>query len=141
VLFAAQKRGELATTGAYGRLRHPQYMGLILIMVGFLLQWPTLATLIMFPVLVVVYRRLALREERDVRAAFGAAYDTYAAATPRFLPHVRNLSETTMAMAPNDTARYAGDGAHRPAFAGSEGGAPSQPGIQQPAGHMGHHPS
>ena len=93
VLFAAQKRGELATTGAYAHLRHPQYLGLILIMVGFLLQWPTLATLIMFPVLVVVYRRLALREERDVRASFGAAYDAYAATTPRFLPHLRNLSE------------------------------------------------
>jgi protein-S-isoprenylcysteine O-methyltransferase Ste14 len=75
VLFAAQKQHQLALTGAYARIRHPQYTGLILIMVGFLLQWPTLATLVMFPVLLYVYRRLAIREERDVRAVFGAAYD------------------------------------------------------------------
>jgi protein-S-isoprenylcysteine O-methyltransferase Ste14 len=91
VLFAAQKQGKLAESGAYARIRHPQYTGLILIMVGFLLQWPTLATLVMFPVLLYVYRRLAIREEREVRAQFGAAYDAYAARTPRFLPHLREV--------------------------------------------------
>jgi protein-S-isoprenylcysteine O-methyltransferase Ste14 len=88
VLFQAQRERRLATGGAYARVRHPQYLGLILIMVGFLLQWPTLATLVMFPVLVVVYRRLALREERDVCAECGAAYDAYAANVPRFLPRL-----------------------------------------------------
>jgi protein-S-isoprenylcysteine O-methyltransferase Ste14 len=91
VLFAAQKHGELAWTGAYARIRHPQYTGLILIVVGFLLQWPTLATLVMFPVLVVFYRRLAIREEHDVRSAVGPIYDDYAARTPRFVPHLREL--------------------------------------------------
>ena len=91
VLYAAQKEGVLATTGPYARIRHPQYDGLILVMVGFLLQWPTLATLVMFPILLLVYRRLAIREERDVRAELGAAYDSYAAETPRFVPHLRTL--------------------------------------------------
>ena len=86
VLFAAQKEGVLATTGPYARVRHPQYVGLILIMSGFLLQWPTFATLAMFPILFYVYRRLAIREEQDVAAAFGPAWRAYAAATPRFLP-------------------------------------------------------
>ena len=88
VLFAAQSAGELAITGAYARVRHPQYLGLILIMVGFLLQWPTFATLAMFPVLLIVYWRLALREERDGRTDFGVLYDDYASRTPRFLPHL-----------------------------------------------------
>jgi methanethiol S-methyltransferase len=88
VLFAAQSAGELATQGAYARVRHPQYLGLILIMAGFLLQWPTFATLAMFPVLLIVYWRLALREERDVRTEFGALYVDYASRTPRFLPHL-----------------------------------------------------
>ena len=91
VLYAAQKDGRLATTGAYARVRHPQYLGFILIMVGFLLQWPTFATLAMFPVLLLVYRRLAMREERDVRAEH-PQYEGYAAATPRFLPRVRRVS-------------------------------------------------
>ena len=85
-LYTAQKKGELATTGPYARVRHPQYLGFILIMVGFLLQWPTLATLAMFPILLVVYRRLAIREEREVSAEFGDTWGRYASVTPRFLP-------------------------------------------------------
>ena len=49
VLYEAQRRGELATTGPYAHVRHPQYVGFILVMFGFLLQWPTLLTLAMFP--------------------------------------------------------------------------------------------
>lgn len=87
VLFAAIKAGELATAGPYARLRHPQYAGFLLIMVGFLLQWPTLATLVMFPILLLVYRRLAIREEREVAKRFGEAWGRYASKTPRFFPH------------------------------------------------------
>lgn len=54
-------------------------------MVGFLLQWP-IPTLVMFPILVVVYGRLAAAEERDVRQRFGSAWDEYAAHTRRFIP-------------------------------------------------------
>ena len=78
----------LASEGAYARVRHPQYLGLILIMAGFLLQWPTLATLVMFPILLVVYRRLAIREERELAARFGQGWQRYAAQTPRFVPHL-----------------------------------------------------
>lgn len=85
-LYQAQKAKTLATSGPYERLRHPQYLGFILIMVGFLLQWPTFATLAMFPVLLYVYRRLAIREEREVAAEFGPVWEQYAAQTPRFLP-------------------------------------------------------
>ena len=85
-LYEAARAGTLATDGLYARLRHPQYAGFMAIMIGFLLQWPTLPTLVMFPVLVYVYRRLAIAEERETRAQFGAAWDAYAAATPRFLP-------------------------------------------------------
>lgn len=89
VLYKAQRAGRLATTGPYARLRHPQYTGFILIMLGFLLQWPTLPTLAMFPVLVTMYVRLARREEREALAAFGEAYATYAATTPAFVPRLR----------------------------------------------------
>ena len=60
VLWDAQRANRLAESGPYGRLRHPQYAGFLLIMIGFLFQWPTLATLVMFPVLVLVYWRLAI---------------------------------------------------------------------------------
>jgi methanethiol S-methyltransferase len=86
VLHAAQRRHRLATTGAYAYVRHPQYGAFIAIMFGFLLQWPTILTLAMFPLLVFMYARLALAEEREVRREFGEAYDRYAAVTPRWIP-------------------------------------------------------
>lgn len=86
VLHAAQQQRELATDGIYARLRHPQYSAFIVIMFGFLLQWPTLPTLIMFPVLVYVYVRLARREEQDAIQEFGERYRAYMARTPAFIP-------------------------------------------------------
>ena len=88
VLYAAQRDGRLATTGAYARIRHPQYVGFVLIMFGFLLQWPTILTLAMFPVLVVMYGYLARREEADMVTQFGRDYEQYAARTPRFIPRL-----------------------------------------------------
>ena len=88
ILYEAQRTHRLATTGPYAYVRHPQYVGFILIMLGFLLQWPTLPTLVMFPILVVMYVRLARREEREALAAFGEAYARYAANTPAFFPRI-----------------------------------------------------
>jgi protein-S-isoprenylcysteine O-methyltransferase Ste14 len=90
VLYKAQRTHTLAITGPYAYIRHPQYAGFILIMLGFLLQWPTLLTLLMFPILVVMYVRLARREEREVQAEFGEAYARYAAKTPAFFPRLRH---------------------------------------------------
>ena len=91
VLYEAQRTGTLAVSGPYAYVRHPQYSGFILIMLGFLLQWPTLVTLIMFPILVTMYVRLARREEKEVAEEFGDQYHRYAARTPVFLPHARTL--------------------------------------------------
>ena len=88
VLYHAQHSHRLATAGPYARVRHPQYVGFIVIMFGFLLQWPTLLTLIMFPVLVVTYVVLARSEERSALAEFGDEYRTYMACTPAFIPRM-----------------------------------------------------
>ncbi len=86
VLHAAQRAGELATTGPYAKIRHPQYVGFIAILVVFLFQWPTILTLAMFPVLAVMYWRLSLSEESETEKSFGDTYRRYAAETPRFIP-------------------------------------------------------
>jgi len=88
VLYGAQRAHRLATTGAYARIRHPQYIGFVLIMTGFLLQWPTLVTLAMYPILVVMYALLAKREEREMLARFGEAYRHYAARVPAYVPRL-----------------------------------------------------
>ena len=94
VLYLAQKRNDLATTGPYAYVRHPQYTGFILVMLGFLVQWPTLLTLAMFPVLVWMYVRLAKSEEREATVIFGEAYQRYAAQVPAFMP--RSLQPVSM---------------------------------------------
>ncbi len=86
VLYMAQRNGTLAVTGPYARVRHPQYVGFILVLVGFLFQWPTLLTLAMFPILVWMYVRLARAEEAEVRRELGAAYAAYANRVPAFIP-------------------------------------------------------
>jgi protein-S-isoprenylcysteine O-methyltransferase Ste14 len=86
VLYSALKEGQLAVVGPYARIRHPQYVGFILIMLGFLVQWPTLVTLVMFPILVYMYLRLARSEEREAEARFKEQYRQYAARTPAFIP-------------------------------------------------------
>lgn len=86
VLFRAQQNHELAVTGPYAMVRHPQYAAFMVIMLGFLVQWPTLPTLVMFPVLVWTYLRLARREEKEALAEFGEQYARYAESTPRFFP-------------------------------------------------------
>ena len=90
VLHAAQKEGKLAIIGPYATVRHPQYGGFLLVMTGFLIMWPTILTLAMFPILVLVYIRLAKLEEGMVRKEFGDMYDTYARKVPAFIPHFRN---------------------------------------------------
>lgn len=89
VLYAAQKSRTLATSGPYAYVRHPQYVAFIAIMFGFLLQWPTIPTLAMFPILVWMYVRLAKAEERQVRGEFPEAYIRYAQAVPAFIPHLK----------------------------------------------------
>jgi methanethiol S-methyltransferase len=86
VLYEAQRRRALTTTGPYARVRHPQYVGFVLVMLGFLFQWPTLLTLAMFPVLIWMYARLARREEVEAIAEFGDAYRRYAETVPAFVP-------------------------------------------------------
>ena len=76
-------------SGWYARCRHPQYVAFILIMFGFLLQWPTIPTLIMFPILVVVYVRLANREEAKVISEFGDEYLRYMSKTSAWLPKLK----------------------------------------------------
>ena len=94
-LYEAQQTRCLATTGPYSYVRHPQYVGFILVMFGFLLQWPTILTLAMFPVLVGMYVHLAHQEERDARAEFGDAYDRYAARTPGWFPQFGGTDTAT----------------------------------------------
>ena len=92
-VYRAQRENKLAATGAYAYVRHPQYIAFILIMFGFLLQWATILTMLMFPVLVWMYVHLAKNEEREAREQFGQEYEIYAARVPAFFPRLRKISQ------------------------------------------------
>ena len=89
VLYRAQREGRVARDGVYARIRHPQYVAFALVLTGFLLQWPTLITLALYPVMLVAYARLARREERDCLARFGPDYAAYMRDVPPFVPRRR----------------------------------------------------
>lgn len=89
VLYESRHNHTLATTGPYARIRHPQYVGFAVIMFGFLLQWPTILTVIMFPILLWVYTRLAYREETEMQKEFGDVYREYYKQVPAFIPRLK----------------------------------------------------
>ena len=82
-------QGNLVTTNLYSRTRHPQYLGLFMIISGLLVQWPTIISVTMAPLLIWSYVRLARREERELETQFQEAYLTYKAKVPAFMPRLR----------------------------------------------------
>ncbi len=86
ILIHAAKGKHLVTEAVYAHVRHPQYSGLFLITLGFLIQWPSILTLVMWPILMFTYYRLAMKEEKDVEKIFGKQYGEYRKKVPAFIP-------------------------------------------------------
>lgn len=86
-------KGELVTNGIYGHIRHPQYTGFMLITLGMIFEWATLPLLIMWPLLAVIYYRLAKKEEADMEVEFGRQYVEYRRKTGMFLPRLWTTSQ------------------------------------------------
>ena len=84
------KRDGLVKDGIYSHVRHPQYLGILIITAGMLVQWPTLLTVAMWPILAFMYYRLAKKEEADIKQVFGLEYREYSNAVPMFLPSFRS---------------------------------------------------
>ena len=85
-VYRASREGRLATDGLYGVVRHPQYTGIMLAVVGQLVHWPTIPTLVLFPVIALIYVRLARKEERRLVEQFGDEYVAYRQRVPMFFP-------------------------------------------------------
>jgi len=98
-------RGGLVTDGIYAYARHPQYTGLFLVIIGFLVQWPTLLTVLMAPVLLYAYVRLAMVEERRAEAEFGESYNEYVRKTPAFFPPLKQWKAFLKVEVPDDDER------------------------------------
>jgi len=86
LVYSAQKDGKLVTEGVYQYVRHPQYTGIYLALFGQLIHWPTLPTLVLFPLIVWIYFNLAKKEEKALLKNFGHAYEDYMRQVPMFFP-------------------------------------------------------
>jgi protein-S-isoprenylcysteine O-methyltransferase Ste14 len=98
-------KGRMITDGLYGYVRHPQYTGLFLVILGFLVQWPTLLTVLMAPVLVYAYVRLAYSEEHHMLDRFGDQYREYARRVPAFIPPFDRWKDFLMAEVPESDSQ------------------------------------
>ena len=81
-------KGQLVTTGIYGRFRHPQYLGFLLLTLGMNVQWITIPTLLLWPLLTFLYYRLAKEEDEEMEERFGEDYRKYKRRVPMFIPRV-----------------------------------------------------
>lgn len=88
-IYKARKQGNLVTTGIYKYLRHPQYLGFLLITLGLNVMWLTIITLVMWPVLAFLYWRLAQKEDRELEEKFGEEFRKYKRKVPGFIPRLQ----------------------------------------------------
>jgi len=79
------KAAGLVKDGIYRYSRHPQYLGILLITSAFIIQWPTILTVIMWPILVIMYIRLAKKEEKEMEEKFGEEFFKYKKEAPMLL--------------------------------------------------------
>ena len=82
-------KGKLVTTGIYGHVRHPQYLGFLLLTLGMNLEWTTFFTFLLWPVIAVLYYRLAKKEEKESEERFGEEYREYKRSVPMLIPRIR----------------------------------------------------
>lgn len=85
-VYRASREGRMAQEGPYAVVRHPQYTGIMLAVFGQIVHWPTLITVVLFPLIVLAHVRLAHKEEQGMARRFGAAYEAYRTKVPMFLP-------------------------------------------------------
>lgn len=89
-----QGKGKLVTTGLYSYIRHPQYLGFLLITLGMNIQWLTFIMLALWPVLVVLYYRLSKTEEKEAEKRYGENYLKYKLSVPGFIPRLKSYKQT-----------------------------------------------
>jgi len=82
----------LVTDGLYAIVRHPQYFGMILMISIWALVWPTIPTLVLWPILVYSYYRLSKIEERDMVEMCGDEYEAYKERVPMLFPFFKKAA-------------------------------------------------
>lgn len=90
-----EAKEKFVTDGIYKYIRHPQYAGIILVTIGMLVHWPTLITLLMWPILLIAYYGLAKKEEKEMETKFGKTYQEYRIKTSMFFPSFNIINRSS----------------------------------------------
>ncbi len=83
-------KGKLVTTGIYAHVRHPQYLGFLLLTLGMNILWVAISTLLLWPILAILYYRLAKKEDKELEEQFGEEYRKYERTVPMLIPRIGN---------------------------------------------------
>jgi len=79
----------LVTSGPYSKVRHPGYLGLVLIYFGFALGFAVVWMLIPAVIFTILTYLTAIKEEELLKERFGKEYEEYARQVPwRFIPKI-----------------------------------------------------
>lgn len=93
-IYRGKQENRLVTDGLYGVVRHPQYTGLFVALFGEgIIHWPTIISVVMFPIIVGAYVKLAKKEEKQMLDQFGERYRAYLRSVPMFVPDLKKLSQ------------------------------------------------
>jgi len=81
-----KNRENLVTDGIYKYVRHPQYTGILLATLSLIIYRFSPISALLWPVLVIIYYRLAKKEEKEVEQEFGEKYREYRRKVSMFIP-------------------------------------------------------
>lgn len=87
-LVAIQPGHELVTSGVYGVIRHPSYLGLIVNSLGWALAFRSVVGVLLTAATILPLVARMNAEERLLSSRFGEAYDAYRARTKRLIPRL-----------------------------------------------------
>ena len=97
-LFKGGEKLEVITDGILSHVRHPLYLGGLLIYVGFIVFTFSIISLGLFGIVFIAYNQLASYEEKDLIKIFGKQYIEYKNKVPKWIPSIKAIEvkkETT----------------------------------------------
>jgi protein-S-isoprenylcysteine O-methyltransferase Ste14 len=80
----------IVTKGLYKFIRHPQYLGFILLATGWIFAWPTVIVLILYPFLVGIFLYQAVSEDKLLENKYKSKFVNYKKRTGFILPKLRS---------------------------------------------------
>ena len=80
---------QVINTGAFSIVRHPLYLSVLLVYIGFLFTTLSIVSFILFLGIFIFYDAIATFEEKKLEERFSEKYIRYKQKTPKWVPHLK----------------------------------------------------